>query len=197
MTALSNFLETMLELTFLHHPFSSLNLTYGWGCESGDSFGDGTFDGGASTNTPDDVYPWNVYSAVGSHTAALNQSATVPGGTATTGTTVPYHGWDSTWNQCDQDIYPYNARAEELAAPAVPVDSQKSTRASPGHLIMAAHACTFGAVAATVAVLKGEQEEGMGWADTFRLEASKAAAAVSPVGGYVVAQHVCGGQQHE
>jgi hypothetical protein len=42
-----------------------LNLTYGWGCESGSGFGDGVWDGdGVGDNMSDaDMYPYNAVSA--------------------------------------------------------------------------------------------------------------------------------------
>lgn len=40
----------------------ALNQTYGWGCESGDQYGDGmSFDSGVGTNQSDaDLYPYNA-----------------------------------------------------------------------------------------------------------------------------------------
>ena len=52
------------------HQLSSLNQTYGWGCESGDSYGNSgtSFDSGSSTNQPNTADVWKVYSAVGTNT---------------------------------------------------------------------------------------------------------------------------------
>eukprot|EP00960_Hanusia_phi_P058818 763993-Hanusia_phi.AAC.1 len=66
------------------HQTSSLNQTYGWGCESGDSYGSGTsFDSGVGTNQSDqDIYPYN---AVAEKTSMLSSSYTDSAGNTYTG----------------------------------------------------------------------------------------------------------------
>jgi len=59
---------------------TSLNQTYGWGCESGDAYGSGTsFDGGGVGTNQSDVDVWHVYSAVGQSAQAPHQALTTTG----------------------------------------------------------------------------------------------------------------------
>mmetsp|Transcript_48098 Transcript_48098/g.75117 ORF Transcript_48098/g.75117 Transcript_48098/m.75117 type:complete len:88 (+) Transcript_48098:167-430(+) len=62
----------------------------------------------------------------------------------------------------------------------------KPARPSPGHLVMCGHALTFGAISATISSLT----EGKKWGEAFRTESCKAADAITPVGGFVLSQHV-------
>ena len=63
------------------------------------------------------------------------------------------------------------------------------SKPNPGHLFLCGHAVLLGAMTATGDVLSGKAgiEE---WSAAFRSESSAAAAAVTPVGGFVLRQHV-------
>lgn len=178
---------------------AALNQTYGWGTESGDSYGSGTgYDSGVGTNQSSQEL--DPYSAVSTKTAGLAQGThVVP--PPSSGPGYGYTPYDSSWNISDNDVYPYNANtphapALALAAPVPPVAA--GARPSPAHLVMAFHACLFGAVAATLDLggraLKGEDvgADG-GWIGKWRSESEDAAAAVSPVSGYVVSKQIMGG----
>ena len=84
-------------------------------------------------------------------------------------------------------IIPSAGSAPEVA----PSPSPKPTaaQASPGHLVMCWNALIYGAASAT-----GKAFEGKGgveaWTDTFQESSSSAAAAMTPVGGFVLKTHV-------
>ena len=73
----------------------------------------------------------------------------------------------------------------QVAPSAKPTAAQ----ASPGHLVMCWNALIYGAASAT-----GKAFEGKGgveaWTDTFQESSSSAAAAMTPVGGFVLKTHV-------
>ncbi|EKX38648.1 hypothetical protein GUITHDRAFT_165146 [Guillardia theta CCMP2712] len=79
---------------------------------------------------------------------------------------------------------------------AVPVDSKdvscvkqnKPTPASPGHLLLCGHAFILGAAEATVEAIKtGDVSK---WEENFKGASNAAANAVSPVGGYIMSEHL-------
>ena len=78
--------------------------------------------------------------------------------------------------------------ARKQAAPA------KVSRPSPGHFVLCGHAALLGAATATAALLQDPQgEDVLGrWARSFRTATADAAAAVTPVGAYVLREHVLG-----
>jgi hypothetical protein len=110
-----------------------------------------------------------------------------------------------------QDIYPYNANTPHssstvmaLAPPPATNVGQFNTyrkadlcRPSPGHLIMAAHACALAAVSATLDMggkaLRGEDvSSDGGWVGKWMADSREAAAAASPVAGHVVSERILG-----
>mmetsp|Transcript_689 Transcript_689/g.1809 ORF Transcript_689/g.1809 Transcript_689/m.1809 type:complete len:321 (-) Transcript_689:142-1104(-) len=94
-----------------------------------------------------------------------------------------------------QQLHEVNAPQTQLAAPIavsgveVPKPQAKPVRPSPGHLLFCGHALAFGAVSATMQLINGEKKD---WRATFESESSKAANAITPVGGYVLQTHVFG-----
>jgi len=187
---------------------SALNQTPGWGTESGDAWGDGmSYDSGVGTNqSSTDLDP---YSAVGTKATGLNQ--TQQGSVTTLPPTPPYVPGDSTWNISDQDIYPYNANTPHSSSTVMALAAPPATnvgelnahtkadvcRPSPGHLIMAAHACALAAVSATLDMggkaLRGEDVSSRGgWVGKWMADSREAAAAASPVAGHVVSERILG-----
>lgn len=85
------------------------------------------------------------------------------------------------------DTYTHN----QLAAPIVASDGQASggketvTAASPGHLVMAMHALTFGALSATAKMISGEASP-ESWTADFKSAAAEGAQTMTPVGGFVL-----------
>jgi len=88
----------------------------------------------------------------------------------------------------------YNAQELAVLAPvASPEPQQKEAEAlkvpaSPGHLMLCGHASILGAFIATNKVFTTGNISN--WGKDFRNSSSDAAAAVSPVGGYVMKTHV-------
>jgi len=80
------------------------------------------------------------------------------------------------------------AMAEEEERKLGGGESEKTVTASPGHLMMLGHASLFGAAQATwKMVCSGKVEQ---WGSDFQKASCEAADAASPVGGYVMRQHL-------
>ncbi len=82
-----------------------------------------------------------------------------------------------------------------LQAPAA-----KASRPSPGHFLLCGHAAIFGAATATAGLLKELVSDAppaadggdalSRWKQTFRATTTEAAAAVTPVGAYMLRAHM-------
>ena len=75
------------------------------------------------------------------------------------------------------------ATAEPMSACADGA-SVPHARASPAHLIMTAHAFTFGLLSATGKLVVGDTSKS--WSDDFRHDAQQAADAMTPVGSHIL-----------
>jgi hypothetical protein len=88
----------------------------------------------------------------------------------------------NTWCQS----VPETQVGHELAAPvAVATVEQKPTnvRPTPAHFMMTAHALTFGVLSATSKLVSGDSK---GWSVDFKADSAEGAAAITPIGGYVL-----------
>lgn len=93
------------------------------------------------------------------------------------------------------------APAEQLALPVMqqlpqpkdpstdPSPEEATVKASPGHLLLCAHAMLLGAALATQDVLSGKDDVA-NWGGSFKDQSNAAADSMSPVGAYVLKQHV-------
>jgi len=130
----------------------------------------------------------------------------------------PMPGWKVTWNPPDcstqqtpdvRGLMPPAAwtQTEALApaglalAPPAAVEKAgvKAARPSPGHFLLCGHAALLGAATATAGLLQDPAaEDPLGrWARSFRAATTEAAAAVTPVGAYVLREHVLGKPEDE
>jgi hypothetical protein len=77
--------------------------------------------------------------------------------------------------------------SSQLAAPVVAPSSagaaEKGVRPTPAHLILTAHALTFGFLSATGKLLEGDDAS---WTKNFASDATEAAETVTPLGGYIL-----------
>jgi len=74
--------------------------------------------------------------------------------------------------------------------------ASKTSKSSPGHVILMGHAMLFGALSATKDVadhaVKGDFS--VSWSSRFSKASKEACDAVTPVGGYVLKTHILGGE---
>jgi hypothetical protein len=92
----------------------------------------------------------------------------------------------------EDDIFEAPEKCSEQGANDTSTKSRKPTPASPGHLVMCGHACLLGAIEATGKLLT--REDAKGWLEDWRSEFARASTAAaessSPVGGYVMREHI-------
>mmetsp|Transcript_19276 Transcript_19276/g.53470 ORF Transcript_19276/g.53470 Transcript_19276/m.53470 type:complete len:188 (+) Transcript_19276:602-1165(+) len=153
--------------------------------------------------------------------AAATTSSTQLYDTYHPGVCDPMPGWKVTWNppDCNTQTTPdvrglmppaawsQTSPSEALAPPAAlataeAVTAPKAARPSPGHLILCGHAALFGAASATAGLVQGlfsgegkEEQPLERWAREFRTTTAEAAAAVTPVGAFVLKNHVLGKEE--
>mmetsp|Transcript_11347 Transcript_11347/g.17844 ORF Transcript_11347/g.17844 Transcript_11347/m.17844 type:complete len:400 (+) Transcript_11347:3-1202(+) len=89
------------------------------------------------------------------------------------------------------------AVATQLSAPIQPAavkEQTKPVRPHFSHYLMCGHAIALGAVSATISagekMMKGEKVDAESWDQEFKKTAEEAAKSVTPVGGYVLSNHV-------
>ena len=68
-------------------------------------------------------------------------------------------------------------------APSSAGAAEKGVRPTPAHLILTAHALTFGLLSATGKLLDGDDAN---WTKNFTSDATEAAETVTPIGGYIL-----------
>jgi len=93
---------------------------------------------------------------------------------------------------CDTNNPLYQSGVLTALAPpaALPSLPKEGVKARPGlsHFILAGHACTLGAITATLSVVEGKQQGS--WAELFKASATANAAAVTPLGAKLLEAHL-------
>jgi len=92
----------------------------------------------------------------------------------------------NTWCQSVPDTQVGHEISAPVAVATVeqkPAQKSNNVRPTPAHFMMTAHALTFGVLSATSKLVSGDSK---GWSADFKTDSAEGAAAITPIGGYVL-----------